>query len=404
MVLLLSVAYAENVILVSDNIADKAIAEVAAKKLGWKVIVTPWGIYNETILEEVIKYNPEIVLIIGGEVAVPKIYEEEILKKNITVKRISGKNRIETAINVAKFLNLTNIVVVNGYDPLSIKKALELAINKSAAIIFIKQKILPEINEIVKKAREKYLIEAPGIEIAKDFKLVKTDIYNETLRLIEYVKERISELREKLLREENVGIKTAVERILNNAERVLNKSLERLEDNKLAAAYNLALSASYMVESAERILDRAALERFCEIFKREMKEIKKQIIEMRKELEKIRKEFMKRMNETLKACIEGNISREACEEIMEELRDEYKEKVEEIVEDIHELKQEFMEEMIETMKEYREKMHELIKEMREKMREHMKEWKNMTEICEEEPWKCKGMGMMGMRHGMEEMD
>lgn len=394
LIFLFQIVFAENVILVSDNFADKALAEIVQKKFGWKIVETPWGKYEKSILNTVINYNPKFVLIIGGEVAVPKIYEEELLKLNISVQRISGKNRIETAINVAKFLNLTNVVITNGYDPISIKKALELAIKRNAVIIFVKQKMEPDIEEIIKKAKRKILIKTPGLEIKeKGIEVIEEDVYNKTLELINEVKKEMEEVKEKLKNETNKGIIIAVSRILENAEKVLNKSIERLKENKTVSAYNLAISAMYMVDAAERILERAAVEKFMGLFKKELKELREEIKKMKEKLKKMRKEFIRKLNETMRMCAEMNLSEEECKEKLDELKEEYKEKMEEIAEEIWELKYEFIKEMREKTKEYKEKMHELMEEMREKMKEFKEKMREMRkemmeEMCEEMPGRC----------------
>ncbi len=376
-IFLVSIGYGQ-VILVSDNVADYALAKIVEKKLGYEVVKTPWGKYEEEVLNKIINLNPSVVVIIGGPVAVPELYEKKLLELNITVKRIYGENRIETAIKVAKFLNLTNVVIVNGYDPLSIRKALDLAMREDCMLIFIKQEIPSEVRKMLEVAKRKLLIKTPGVNITEEeVEIIEEDLYNKTLNLIEYVKERISEIKERLKNETNKGIYIAVDRVLKNAEKVLNESIERLEDKKLQAAYNLAISAMYMVEAAERILERAQLEKFGEIFREELKELRKELMEMKKELKSLKMRYIKELNKTLEMCLEQNISREKCNEMIEELREEFRDEIEEIVEEMKEMKYEFMEELKEMAEEYREKMFEMRKEMREKMHEMREEMREI---------------------------
>ncbi|ENN96699.1 cell wall binding repeat 2-containing protein, partial [Methanocaldococcus villosus KIN24-T80] len=76
--LLIPTVAATNVILVSDNQADYLTAlNIASLFNDTKVVVTPWGIYNESVVNEILKMKPEQVIIIGGPIAVPDEYVEK---------------------------------------------------------------------------------------------------------------------------------------------------------------------------------------------------------------------------------------------------------------------------------------------------------------------------------------
>ncbi|AIF69560.1 hypothetical protein PAP_05800 [Palaeococcus pacificus DY20341] len=90
------------VILVSDNEADSAVAENVGGLLGAQIVTTTWGLYDPQISAQIIEKEPDLVIIIGGEVAVPEEYEEDLDDMEIEVIRWAGKNREETSLDVIK--------------------------------------------------------------------------------------------------------------------------------------------------------------------------------------------------------------------------------------------------------------------------------------------------------------
>jgi|GEM_PF-446594 putative cell wall-binding protein len=119
---------AENVnvvILVSDNEADLAIANSLAEIIGINVAVTPWGVYDPNVIAEIMEYAPDKVIIIGGPIAVPKEYEQDLQDLSITYERWYGENRYETNLVVIKklkeefpdaFKRIKFAYIVNGND------------------------------------------------------------------------------------------------------------------------------------------------------------------------------------------------------------------------------------------------------------------------------------------------
>ncbi|ABO35191.1 conserved hypothetical protein [Methanococcus maripaludis C5] len=117
MIVLMPVSFASDVILVSDNFADKLVAQTIADELdGFVLIESPWGNFSNDTLNEILNQTPKNVVIIGGLVAVPENYTDALENENITVERINGSDRYETnnlTINRFKdlFVNKTILIV-----------------------------------------------------------------------------------------------------------------------------------------------------------------------------------------------------------------------------------------------------------------------------------------------------
>ncbi len=112
------------VILVSNNEADSVVAESLANLLNVSVVVTPWGIYNPNITAEIVERMPDKVIIIGGPVAVPVEYEQDLNNLGISYERWYGANRYSTNIKVIEkaeeefpgIFRDVDVFVVNGRD------------------------------------------------------------------------------------------------------------------------------------------------------------------------------------------------------------------------------------------------------------------------------------------------
>ncbi|WP_456394822.1 cell wall-binding repeat-containing protein [Thermococcus sp.] len=131
------------VILVSDNAADKAIAEYLANVTGAVVVTTTWGVYDPNVTAEIMSYAPNEVIIIGGPDAVVDESVADLEELGITVERWGGQNRYETNIQVMekameKFgLKFNESVIVAGNDSLAIKNALQIAVQNRAMVLYV---------------------------------------------------------------------------------------------------------------------------------------------------------------------------------------------------------------------------------------------------------------------------
>jgi len=97
LLVLIPVVSAEDVLLVSENCADYCTAaSVATTYEDMVVITTIWGDYDSDVLDQILSYDPETVLIVGGPVAVSQEYEDNLVSDGIEVERIYGLDRYST--------------------------------------------------------------------------------------------------------------------------------------------------------------------------------------------------------------------------------------------------------------------------------------------------------------------
>ncbi|GBF36393.1 cell wall-binding repeat-containing protein [Methanofervidicoccus abyssi] len=262
------------VILVSDNEADCALANYLANLTANVVVVkTPWGIYDPNITAKIISYAPAEVIIIGGPVAVPDEYVEDLQNLGITVERWWGENRYETDLAVIKNatekfqLQLQNrVILVAGTDLAGIEKALQLAIQKRAMIILVNQ--TTNITKIMDRLRIR----------TENFTIVETPVMNQTMLMIqkqlkEHLKEcnctkvQVNMTAERALEaiqmaEEKINAakelaenatNPAIDNILTTAEKQLEDAKDAYNTGKYGLAYGLALAAKSKAEVVVRL-------------------------------------------------------------------------------------------------------------------------------------------------------
>ncbi|MCD6558311.1 MAG: YfdX family protein [Palaeococcus sp.] len=108
------------VILVSDNEADSAVADNIGELLNASVVETAWGAYDPKVSAQIVEKEPDFVIIIGGELAVPAEYEEDISTMGIETIRWAGQNREETSFRAVKGLKEYFPTVFEGIKVLGI--------------------------------------------------------------------------------------------------------------------------------------------------------------------------------------------------------------------------------------------------------------------------------------------
>ncbi|WP_056933703.1 cell wall-binding repeat-containing protein [Thermococcus barophilus] len=264
------------VILVSDNEADCALANYIANLTGdvnIVVVKTHWGVYDPNITAEIISYAPDEVIIIGGPVAVPEEYVEDLQNLGISVERWWGQNRYETDLAVIKNatvrfqLQLQNrVILVAGTDLAGIEKALQLAIRERAMIVLVNQ--TTNITKIMERLRLR----------AGNFTIMGTPFTNQTmLRIREQLREHLKECNcteihvnmtaERALEAIQVAEKAlttakelaenttnpAVENILTIAEKQLEDAKDAYNSGKYGLAYGLAIAAKSKAEVVTRL-------------------------------------------------------------------------------------------------------------------------------------------------------
>ncbi|WP_147568492.1 cell wall-binding repeat-containing protein, partial [[Clostridium] dakarense] len=105
----------EVVIVNSNSIADALSATPFAESRQAPILLTEGNKLNSETKKELSRLGARTVYVIGGESVVSNSVINELKSMNITVERISGKDRYETSLEIAKKIGYApEIAVVNG--------------------------------------------------------------------------------------------------------------------------------------------------------------------------------------------------------------------------------------------------------------------------------------------------
>lgn len=311
----LAVAQAgSKVILVSDNEADSAVAATVESVKGIKVVVTPWGKFNQSVVDQIRELGPEEVLIIGGPAAVPSAYETALLEFTNTV-RVAGKDRYATAARVLDLFRDDfkgkGAIAAYGYDKKGIEKALKKAKAQGMVVVFVDLGRVPwEVQKALENAGISHLEveESPNMNTTEIKDDVEDDVgevrftgVDRALRASEQIQEakkEISEAEEKIA-ELNVTATAPLE-LLNNAKEHLKRAEEAFNESKYGEAFGLAVAAEHLADNAEDIAEEVA--EYWEESREELKELQEKVSE---KIEDLREDIIELEEKVLKAEEKG---------------------------------------------------------------------------------------------------
>jgi len=262
-------------ILTSAVPADAAVSELLTEKLDAERIITDWGTFTDEILDTIEQINPETLIIVGGENAIPETAEIEIgkLEAEIKIERLAGEDRFETALLVAErgWETAEFVFIVDGNDRIAIEEIKIKARAEGAPILFTTPDGLPENVKIriktkleVKRVQVKLSPDTDQEEIEND--LNEADVEEVEIEEVGNAEERareaiedaekeITDLEEELAEVEADANSVAAEVLHRNALRNLERARNAFEENKFGKAFGQAVSAEVVAENAERLLD-----------------------------------------------------------------------------------------------------------------------------------------------------
>ncbi|NMS91817.1 serine hydrolase [Clostridioides difficile] len=151
---------AENAVLINDSaIADALAATPFAYKKNAPILLTGSSQINEKTLAELKRLKVKNVYVVGGEASVNEKSLDTIKSNNISVSRISGSDRYQTSMNIAKELNnisnISKISIVNGEKGLAdaVSIGAVSAQNDMPIILTNENSNITEINNLFKNKK-----------------------------------------------------------------------------------------------------------------------------------------------------------------------------------------------------------------------------------------------------------
>lgn len=154
---------AETAILATgEDFPDALSAAPLAAKLNAPILLTNPSSLSQSLLDELERLKVKNVYIIGGTGVISKNIETQLTKKGIKCNRLSGQNRYETSVAIAKELgDVSKAVIATGSDFPDALSIAPWAAQKVIPILLTEKDSLPEtVNEFIKdkKIEETYVI------------------------------------------------------------------------------------------------------------------------------------------------------------------------------------------------------------------------------------------------------
>ena len=145
---------ADNVVLVNSSaIVDALSATPFASSINAPILLTQKEVLNSDTEKEIKRLNAKNVYVIGGTSNIPESIVTKLKSMGIIVERISGDDRYETSLAVAKRLNnVSQIAVVNGVNglPDAVSIAPVAAINNMPIVLSSQTQGVQVFDEYIK--------------------------------------------------------------------------------------------------------------------------------------------------------------------------------------------------------------------------------------------------------------
>lgn len=146
---------------------DALSATPLAKKNEAPILLTETNNLPEVVKDEIKRLNPKKVIIVGGSGVVSESIADELSKFGRKVERIEGKDRYETAINVAKEIGVKNgVAVAYGYNYADALSISSIAASMGMPIILTATDNLPaEVSTFINEnsIKKSYIVGGEGV-------------------------------------------------------------------------------------------------------------------------------------------------------------------------------------------------------------------------------------------------
>ncbi len=261
--------YAQSVVLVSDNEADRAFAEALVSVKGLQLVTTPWGKFDASVVEKIKASNPGTIFILGGTAAVPSEYETAL--NFTTLIRIAGRDRAQTAAMALEHFKSDfkgkGIVIAYGYDSRGIKTALEKARKLGGVVLYVKDELSEDAEKALSSvnASSAEMVLPPNVnqtriekKLKERVKEVKAEKVNSSQKALEQINEAKEELAkaEKKIAELNLTRSAAVARLINLTKQHLQNAEAAFNQSNYGEAFGQAVAAEHNAENAKRIAEK----------------------------------------------------------------------------------------------------------------------------------------------------
>lgn len=128
------------------NLVDALAGNSISAKENIPILLTKVERLENSTREAIKKWDVKEVVIVGGRSSVSSSVEQELKDMGITVTRLKGRDRFETAVEIAKYLypEAKKIMVANGYNYIDALVAGPVTVHGETPILLLKQNEIPD--------------------------------------------------------------------------------------------------------------------------------------------------------------------------------------------------------------------------------------------------------------------
>ncbi|WP_078378827.1 cell wall-binding repeat-containing protein [Sutcliffiella halmapala] len=176
-----------------DNFPDALAGGPLAYYYDAPILLTSKNSLNAVTKKEIERLKATHAIILGGEGAISKGVVEQIKKMNLSVERIGGSGRYETAALIAKQIPHDEVVIANGLNFPDALAVAPYASRNGIPILLTEVKTLPAVTKnIADKSKKQYIIGGNAVvhstvasKFANPVRLAGSDRFSTTKTIIE---------------------------------------------------------------------------------------------------------------------------------------------------------------------------------------------------------------------------
>ena len=150
-----------------SNMVDALCGNSISAKENIPVLLTQIDELNEYTKKAIKQWNVNEIVIVGGKLSISGKVEQELKSMGIKITRLSGKDRFETSVEVAKHIypNAEKILIANGYNYVDALVSGPITqINKTPIILLEKDKIPASVQKYLNDSKIKEIQIIGGTE------------------------------------------------------------------------------------------------------------------------------------------------------------------------------------------------------------------------------------------------
>lgn len=156
------------VLATGSDFPDALAGTPLAYSMNAPILLTNESTLPESTKKEILRLKASKAILLGGEGAISKEVEKTLRSMGLTIDRIGGKQRFETAANIAKRLPSTKAIITNGRNFPDAIAVAPYAAKNGIPILLTEKESLPDATYQITKSKSQSIIVGQEGVVAKN--------------------------------------------------------------------------------------------------------------------------------------------------------------------------------------------------------------------------------------------